>query len=100
MEAIVLRTNSFERRCDMKRILPHEPEEELLSADDAFADARNSEARWQAFDTDHGLKRIFIEVPEPLYYTLERLARQQQQSVPGFIEHVIQDLVVTFAPSA
>jgi hypothetical protein len=29
---------------------PHEPEEEVLSADDAFRDAEQSEARWQTFD--------------------------------------------------
>ena len=84
----------------MKKIAPHEPEEELLSAAEAFADARNSEARWQAFDTERGLKRVFIELPEPLYLTLERLARQQQRSVPTFIERVIRELVVTFAPAS
>lgn len=84
----------------MKAISPHEPLEELLSVDDAFADARASEERWQAFETERGLKRIFIELPEPLYQTLERLAQQQQRSVPVFIEQVIQDLVVTFAPSS
>ena len=82
----------------MNAIQPHEPQEELLSVDDAFADARGSEARWQAFDTEHGLKRIFIELPESLYQTLERLARQQRQSVPVFIERVIKDLVTSFAP--
>ncbi|MBI3764154.1 MAG: ribbon-helix-helix protein, CopG family [Chloroflexi bacterium] len=83
----------------MRPIAPHEPQEELLSANDAFADAKASESRWQAFESERGLKRVFIELPEPLYSTLERLARQQQRSVPVFIENVIRDLVVTFAPS-
>lgn len=83
----------------MKTIRPHEPEEDLLSVDDAFADARNSAARWQAIDTEHGLKRVFIELPQPLYLTLEQLAHQQRRSVPAFIEHVIEDLVLTFAPA-
>lgn len=84
----------------MKKIMPHEPQEELASVDEAFADAHNSELRWRVFDTEQGLKRVFIELPEPLYQTLERLARQQRQSVPVFIEHVIQDLVTTFVPAA
>ena len=54
----------------MKVITPHEPNEELLSVDDAFADARESEARWQAFEAEHRLKRVFIDFPEPLYNTL------------------------------
>ncbi len=83
----------------MKTITPHEPQEELHSVAEAFADARHSEMRWQAFDTEQGLKRVFLELPEPLYHTLERLARQRQQSVPVFIERVIQDLVAAFTPS-
>ena len=84
----------------MKVVSPHEPEEGLLSADDAFADARNSESRWQAFETEQGVRRIFIELPEPTYDRLERLAQQQHRSVPVLVERVIQDLLVTFAPPA
>lgn len=83
----------------MKVITPHEPNEELLSVDDAFADARESEARWQAFEASHRLKRVSIDFPEPLYNTLERLGEQQQLSVPLFIERVMKNLVMTFAPS-
>jgi len=83
----------------MKKITAHEPQEELLSVEDAFADARNSDMRWQAFDAEQGRKRIFIELPEPLYQTLERLAKQQQQSVPTFVERIIHNLVTTFAPA-
>lgn len=83
----------------MKIIAPHEPQEELQSVAEAFADARNSEARWQAFDTEQGLKRVFLEFPAPVYDTLERLAGQQHQRVPVFIERVIEDLLTTFAPS-
>ena len=69
----------------MKVITPHEPNEELLSVDDAFADARESEARWQAFEAEHRLKRVFIDFPEPLYHTLERLGKQQQLRSEGKI---------------
>jgi hypothetical protein len=33
-----------------KQYAPHEPDEKLLSVDDAFRDADRSEARWQAFE--------------------------------------------------
>ena len=82
----------------MKSIAPHEPEEELLSVDEAFADAQNSESRWQVFDIEHGLKRVFIELPQPLYEALERLAHQRRQNVPVFIERVMRDLMTAFAP--
>jgi hypothetical protein len=82
----------------MKSIAPHEPNEELLSVDDAFGDARESEARWSAFETERGIKRVFVELPAHLYDTLARLAYQQQRSVPNLIEHVIEDLVTTFTP--
>ena len=37
----------------MKKIhAPNEPEENVLSADDAFRDAEHSEARWQTFEKD------------------------------------------------
>lgn len=81
-------------------IMPHEPNEELLSVNDAFDDADRSEARWQAFEAEHGRKRIFIDFSEPLYQTLEKLGQQQQLSVPLFIERVMKDLVMTFAPSS
>ena len=38
---------------DLKKITSHEPNEELLSVDDAFADADLSEARWQAFEINN-----------------------------------------------
>ncbi len=34
-----------------KKCAPHEPEEEVLSAADAFKDAELSEARWQTFES-------------------------------------------------
>lgn len=33
-----------------KQYAPHEPEEEVLSVEDAFRDAERSEARWRAFE--------------------------------------------------
>lgn len=78
---------------------PHEPGEELLSVEDAFRDAERSEGRWQAFECEQRLRRVFIELPEPAYWTLEELARRQNRTVPRLIEQVISELLVTFAPS-
>jgi len=37
----------------MKKIYePHEPEEEVLSTEDAFRDAEQSESRWQTNELD------------------------------------------------
>ena len=83
----------------MKTISVHEPNEELLSVDDAFAVARESEARWSAFETERGTRQVFVDLPAPLYTTLERLAQRQRRSVPDRMERVIADLVTTFTPS-
>jgi hypothetical protein len=83
-----------------QRYAPHEPEEEVLSAENAFQDAERSEARWQAFERGQHLRRVLIELPEPAYLTLEELARRQDRTVPRLIEQIIRDLLVTFAPSA
>jgi len=83
-----------------RQYAPHEPEEEVLSVEDAFHDAERSEARWQAFEQEEYLRRVLIELPEPAYLTLEELARRQKQTVPGLIERVIGELLVTFAPPA
>lgn len=83
-----------------KQYAPHEPEEEVLSVEDAFRDAERSEARWRAFEQKGYLRRVLIELPESAYLTLEELARRQKQTVPGLIERVIGELLVTFAPPA
>jgi len=83
----------------MRGIAPHEPEEELLSVEDAFEDAAGSEARWQALAGERAVRQLCIELPGPVYETLERLAERQHQPVPAFVEHVIEDLLATFAPT-
>jgi len=77
---------------------PHEPEQALLTVEQAFRDAEQSEARWQTFEQERRLRRVLIELPEPAYQTLETLARRQEKTVPQLIEHVLADLLVTFAP--
>jgi len=52
---------AFLAKNDLNRITSHEPNEELLSVDDAFADADCSEARWQTFEAEHGRKRVRID---------------------------------------
>jgi len=83
-----------------KQFAPHEPEEKLLSVDDAFRDAEQSEARWRAYERKQCVRRVLIELPEPSYLALEELAKRQNRTVSRLIEQVIGELVTTFALSA
>jgi hypothetical protein len=74
----------------------HIPEEEVLSAADAFQDADQSEARWQAFEKDEKLRRVLVELPEPAFSKLEKLALQRRRTVSHLVEEVITDLVDAF----
>ncbi len=82
-----------------KQYESHEPDEKLLSVDDAFHDADRSEARWQTFEQEQRLKRVVIELREPVYWTLEELARRQSRTVSRIVEEVIDQLLTTFAPA-
>ena len=53
-----------------KKYAPHEPDEEVLSAADAFKDAEQSEARWQTFERNQKLCRVLVELPEPAFSKL------------------------------
>ncbi len=72
---------------------------DILPAADAFCDAEQSEARWQAVAREQRMQPVLIELPEPIYQTLEELARRQHRTVPRLIEQTIERLVLTFAPS-
>ncbi|MDZ7379136.1 MAG: ribbon-helix-helix domain-containing protein [candidate division KSB1 bacterium] len=82
-----------------KQYAPHEPEEQVLSARDAFQDAEQSTVRWQTVAQERHVQPVLIELPEPMYQTLEELARRQNQTVSRLIEQTIEQLVLTFAPS-
>jgi len=79
-----------------KKYEPHEPDEELLSAAEAIQDAKNSEARWQRFEKDQRICRVLVELPEPAFSKLEKLALQRKRTVSNLVEEVITDLVDTF----
>ncbi|MBM4457203.1 MAG: hypothetical protein FJ011_05465 [Chloroflexi bacterium] len=83
-----------------KQCAPHELDEELLSAAEAFRDADLSEARWQVFEQERRLKRAVIELQEPAYGVLEELARQQNRSVSRMAEEVMSHLLAIFTPAA
>lgn len=76
-----------------KEYAPHEPEEEVLSAADAFKDAEQSEARWQAFEREERLRRVLVELPEPAFSKLEKLALQRGRTVSNLVEEVITGLM-------
>jgi hypothetical protein len=80
-----------------KRYSPHEPEEEVLSAEDAFRDAEQSEVRWQTLERDQKLRRLLVELPEPSFSKLEKLAQQRRRTVAHLVEEVITSLVDAFA---
>lgn len=79
-----------------KKYAPHEPEEEVLSATEAIRDAENSEARWKTFEKDQRLCRLLVELPEPAFSKLEKLALQRRRTVSNLVEEVITGLVDTF----
>jgi len=79
-----------------KKYKPHEPEEEVLTAVDSFQDAEQSEARWLAFEKDEKLRRLLVELPEPAFSKLEKLALQRRRTVSHLVEEVITGLVDVF----
>ena len=82
-----------------KKYTPHEPEEEALSAADAFKDAEQSEARWQTSERDQRICRVVVELPEPAFSKLEKPARARRRTVANLVEEVITGLVDALAPS-
>jgi hypothetical protein len=79
-----------------KKYAPHEPEEEVLSAADAFQDAEQSEDRWQAFEKDEKMCRVLVELPQPAFSKLEKMALQRRRTVSHLVEEVITGLVDAF----
>lgn len=80
-----------------KKYAPHEPDEEVLSAADASLDAEQSEARWRAFEKDQKIRRVLVELPEPAFSKLEKLAMKRKRTVSHLVEEVITGLVDAFA---
>ena len=76
---------------------PHEPDEEVQSAEDAFRDAEQSESRWQTNELDQKRHRLLVELPEAAFSKLEKLAQQRKRTVADLVEEVITDLVDAFA---
>lgn len=81
-----------------KNYLPHEPEEDVMSSENAFRDADQSEVRWQTFERDQKLRRLLVELPEPSFSKLEKLAKQRRRTAAHLVEEVITSLVDAFAP--
>lgn len=87
-------------RAKMKKpFAPHELDEPLLSVEDVFSDAEQSEDRWQVFEKSHGLKRVLVDLPEPTFRALERVAGRQNQTVARLVGRVMIDLADAFEPS-
>ena len=84
----------------MQVISPHEPNEDLVTVEEAFADAEQSEARWRAYEQGQKIKPVLIQLPESTYFALEQLAKQQDRTVPMLIGQLVESLTVAFAPSS
>ncbi len=74
----------------MKAISPHEPDEELLSVADAFSDAQNSEARWQAFSAQQG---VCIVLRPELRERLEKEAQADSKSLDELVNEALEEYV-------
>lgn len=84
----------------IKKITPHEPEEDLLSAEDALQDAEESEKRWHEWEMKHLLKPVLIELSQNEYLVLENLAQPQGKTVPQLIQSLLKNILSTLIPSA
>ena len=48
---------------------------------------------------DQKLRRLLVELPEPAFSKLEKLARQRRRTVAHLVEEVITSLVDAIAPA-
>ena len=77
----------------MLKITAHEPEEELLSGEDALKDAEESKRRWQEWERKHQWKFVYTELPRSEYYLLENLAQRQDRTVPQVIQALLDGVL-------
>ena len=82
----------------MLQITAHEPEEELLSGEDAIKDAEESERHWQAWERKHQQKFVSIGLPLSEYSILEDLAQQQGKTVPQVIQALLDGVLSALMP--
>lgn len=82
----------------INKITPHEPEEELLSAEDALRDAEESEKRWQMWELKER-QRILIELPQSEYILLEEIANQQGKTVSELVRTLLESVLSALVPS-
>jgi len=72
----------------------------VSSVDEIFEDADASQQRWQAWERQHQMKSIRIEVPQVEYTMLEDLAQRQGKTVPQIIQALLDGILSTLAPSS
>jgi len=82
----------------MQEITAHEPEEELLSGEDALKDAEESERRWQEWERKHQRKFVSIGLPQSEYNVLENLAQRQGKTVPQVIQALLDGVLSALMP--
>lgn len=78
----------------MLQITAHEPEELLLSGEEALKDAEELEKRWQEWERKHQQKPIRIDLPQSEYDVLEDLAKEKRDWLrENYIRTLIDDSV-------
>lgn len=65
----------------------------LASVDEAFADAGESEKRWQEWEKEQRLTSISIQLPEQEYQILQRLAVEQKKSAPQLVQSLVHNVL-------
>ena len=82
----------------MVRITAHEPEELLLSGEDAVKDAEESEKRWREWERKHQWKPIRIDLPQSEYDVLEDLAQKQGKTVSQVAQALLDGVLSALMP--
>lgn len=82
----------------MVQITAHEPEELLLSGEDALRDAEESEKRWREWERKHQLKSIRIDLPQSEYDLLEDLAKKQGKTVSQVVQALLDSVLSALMP--
>jgi len=84
----------------MAQITTHEPEELLLSGEDALKDAEESEKRWQEWEQKNQLRSIRIDLPKNEYDALEDFAKKQDKTVSQVVQALLDGVLSALMPYA
>jgi len=84
----------------MAKITPHEPQEVLLSGEDALRDADESERRWENWERGRALKELTVQLPVRDHEILAQLAERQGIAPTELCEALLHGVLSAFAGPA